>query len=291
MLHSIQNEALKVEVSSHGAELRSLHSKSYNKEYLWQGHREFWGRRAPVLFPIVGALKNGCYLYNGKKYNMPQHGFARDQEFQIVDKSLRSIAFLLRHNEQTLKSYPFHFDLLIIYDLSDAILTVTYEVLNTGSSDLLYSIGAHPAFNCPVNENEVRSEYALLFSGHEVLDRQYLDDGTRTGEKESVLNGQKQIIIADHLFDRDALVFQGIKSENVFLARADNTLVRVRVRDFDYLGLWSKNSSAPFVCIEPWMGIADHVDHNGVLEQKEGIRRLPPGDQEKFDFEIEIYEK
>ncbi|MFY0689504.1 MAG: aldose 1-epimerase family protein [Cyclobacteriaceae bacterium] len=284
----LENENIKVRISSKGAELQSVFAKDRDVEYLWQGNVKYWGRRAPVLFPIVGGLKDGKYKYNGKTYTMSQHGFARDEVFELVKADKTQASFRLVDNERTRSNYPFQFSLLISYELVDQQLRIAYQVQNTGKNTLLYSIGGHPAFNCPLLKEEQRSDYQLIFNHKETAHSQFLENGVRAKEG-MVLNNSSRLPISDDLFDEDALIFSGLKSSQVTLSGPNGPVLDFDFSEFDYLGIWSKNSEAPFVCIEPWMGVADHALHNGDFDQKEGVRSLESNGMEEFLFSTRFF--
>ncbi len=245
-------------------------------------------RRSPVLFPVVGALKGGSFLYEGKSYAMGQHGFARNMEFQLIERSAHSCTYELLHNDETKTAYPFEFALRISYNLIDNKLEVRFEVENLGAEDLYYSIGAHPAFNCPMLKGQQRSDYRLVFGKKESLSRQLIDKGIRTGEWVEVLADDDSIEITDDLFDQDALIFNKPASTEITLMLGDKAYLKMNFQDFDYLGIWSKSNTSPFVCLEPWMGVADHVGHNQNLPEKEGIRKLSAGRHESFAYTLEM---
>ena len=271
---SIENDRLKIIASSKGAELQSIKSQALNLEYLWQGNPEYWSRRAPVLFPIVGRLKEDEYHFEGKKYTLGQHGFVRDMEFELVERSAHDLIYHLKANRESKKYFPFDFELSITYTLQENRLTVSYLVENPSDDDLFFSIGAHPAFNCPLREGEQRSDYALVFDEKENLERQLIEAGLRTGERVPVLNNASVLPITDDLFAQDALIFEEFKSNQVAMCKDLTPIITVIFDEFDYLGIWSKSNVSPFVCIEPWLGIADHVSHTGDLTKKEGIIEL-----------------
>jgi len=273
---TIENDKLKVIASNHGAELQSIKGISQNLEYLWQGDSAYWGRRSPVLFPIVGRLKDDTYTFRGKKYSLGQHGFARNAAFELVERSGHHLMYHLKADDVSKKDYPFDFELSITYTLQENRLTVGYMVENPSEEDVFFSIGAHPAFNCPLRSDEKRSDYSLVFDEHEELERQLIEAGIRTGDMVSVLSKEKEIAIKDDLFDQDALIFDDLNSIRVSICKEDVPIVTVIFDEFEYLGIWSKSSDSPFVCIEPWFGIADHQDHSGDLTRKEGIIELKP---------------
>ena len=274
MNSSIENDRLKIISSTKGAELQSIKGQHSDLEYLWQGNAEHWGRRSPVLFPVVGKLKDNSYSFEGATYTLGQHGFARDMEFELVESSAHHLMYHLKANEESRKVYPFDFELSITYTLKGHQLTVSYMIENPSDENLFFSIGAHPAFNCPMREGEKRSDYHLQFGGREVLERQLLMEGLRTGDRVPVLTGEKILPVTDRLFDEDALIFEGFESGEIAICRGDTPYVTVIFDEFEYLGIWSKSDKSPFICIEPWLGIADHMHHNGEIREKEGIIEL-----------------
>jgi galactose mutarotase-like enzyme len=272
----IQNEYLLATFQSKGAELTSLISKTTGMEYLWQANPKHWGRHAPVLFPIVGKLKNDQFSYEGKSYSLGQHGFARDMEFEVEKIDDQSIVFLLKSNGQTLAVFPFHFELRILYHLRGQALLTTYQVSNTDSQKPMYfSIGGHPAFNVPMKEDGSRADFQIGFSDKETQDAYLLNNGVFDDSRVKALtNGL--LPVERHTFDKDALVFKNLSSNEAQLLKGDHPFLSFKFNGFPFLGIWSKNQESPFVCIEPWFGIADHQKHNGILQEKEGIQTLSP---------------
>lgn len=283
----IQNESLKAKFQSRGAELTNLIAKSSGQEYIWQADPTHWSRHAPVLFPFVGRLKNDQYTYNGKTYSMGQHGFARDMEFVVEQQSESSITFLLQSTEETLLIYPFHFELRIEYILQDKSLITRYHTKNIGTDIMYFSVGGHPAFKCAMTLAGKRSDYHLLFNKKEESESYLLSDGLFNGDREKVIEGN-QLHITDSLFDKDALVFKNLKSTNVSLFSIDRKWMKFHFQGFPYLGIWSKSNRSPFVCVEPWFGLADNADHNGDLMTKEGIQTLESEKTFICDYKIEI---
>jgi galactose mutarotase-like enzyme len=288
-LNKLSNEILEVQLSVKGAELQSIYNRKEGLEYLWQGDPEFWARRSPVLFPIVGALKDDTYVFEGQEYKMGQHGFARNLDFKVSTMDAFSITYLLVSSEETRKNYPFDFEFSVTYTLHSNQLKICYLVRNTGANVLWYSVGGHPAFNCPMHAHEQRSDYHLAFDSDEQLDRQIIEKGIRTGEKRSVLKNEKVIALTKDLFDEDALIFEKPKSSAIQLLKNDKPYVKLDFADFEYLGIWSKNRDSPFVCIEPWIGIADHINHNQELETKEGIKSLESSELHNYTYTITFY--
>lgn len=279
MIFQLENAHLKIAVKSAGAELSSLFHKKSKTEYLWQGDPKFWNRQAPVLFPFVGKLKNDTYLYQGKQYHLPQHGFARNQEFELEHSDENKIILRLNDSAETRKVYPFAFQLEISYELRENALITTYYVENKDSKKLYFSIGGHPAFRVPWSKTESFEDYELLFDKPENAPRYLIKHGLLSGKEEQVFSQGSLLPLTEALFTNDALVFKGLNSEKITLRTplSKHSLSFI-FPDFPYFGIW-KNPGAAYVCLEPWCGIADSVDSGQRLEEKEGIISLEPGNE------------
>lgn len=289
MLTAIENEDLKITADSDGAQLQSLIFKKDGKNYLWHGDSKYWGRRAPVLFPIVGRLKDDRYFYDEKEYKMTQHGFARDMEFELSESSDKHLLYSLNYNQETLKIYPFKFKLEIKYELENNKLNISYRIFNEDKKEMYYSIGAHPAFYWPFKKGEKKEDYYLEFEKEENAARYLLDGGLLNNQKELVLDKEKKLELYPGLFKDDALVFKNISSDKVALkSKKSSREVELEFKDFPYLGIWSQSAEAPFICIEPWQGISDSTDSSGRLEEKEGINALKAGESDYFKHSIKI---
>lgn len=272
---SLENEVLGVTIHPKGAELQRLNHKQHGIDYLWNGDPSFWGKHAPVLFPIVGSLKKGTFVYKGKSYELPRHGFARDREFKLVSSSINEACYELKSDDSTLSCYPFEFLFRIRYHLEGPKLTTCYEVENRGAGKMLFSVGAHPAFNVPLVRGEDYSDYYLEFGQEETALRWRLKHGL-LDEPENFLVSAKVVPLSPALFYEDAIVLKHLRSKSLSLKSVihDHGL-RVSWEDCPFLGIWAAKD-APFVCIEPWCGITDSVDDDQHLEHKEGIISLAP---------------
>ena len=278
---TISNGNLTAIINPKGAELTSL--KSTNREYIWEGNPEFWGKHSPILFPIVGTLKNNLYYYNDKEYHLSRHGFARDLDFIIIEKSEKSVIFSLESTNETLKNYPFDFELQVIYTLQEKSLIIAYKVVNNGVNQMPFSIGAHPAFALPENfEN-----YSLAFEKDEPLNYFLLENDLISDETKNIALVDKKIPLTYELFKNDALIFKTISSKAVTILEAENPILRVNFQEFPSLGLWTK-INAPFLCIEPWLGYSDVLDSNGNLFEKEGVHVLAPSEIFLTEYSIDI---
>ena len=286
---TIENDYLRASFLTKGAEWRSFVEKVHGRELLWQADAQYWGKTAPVLFPIVGSLKNGTYEYQGTTYQLPRHGFARDKEFRVKEAESWRVVFVLDADDETRKVFPFDWTLEIEYRLWKRVIHTTYRVLNTGGADLLFSIGAHPAFNLPFEENAKFEDGFLDFEMKEALERWMLDgNGLLSGETRPLPNAGRSLVTTRSLFSEDAVVLKKIKSSRIALRQKDSgSSLSMEFPGFPYFGIWSA-PHAPFVCLEPWCGVADSVGATGKLEEKEGINRLAAGETFTRSFAITV---
>ncbi|MFT5724107.1 MAG: galactose mutarotase-like enzyme [Bacteroidia bacterium] len=271
----LKNEYIQVEISTLGAELQSIKSISTNKEYLWQADPEVWPRHAPLLFPIVGRLKEDTYKIGDESHSLGQHGFARSLEFDVVKWNPTEIIFSLKSSPETFQSYPYHFDFRVGYKLEGNAMIQSFEVINTDDQTIPFSFGAHPAFIAdPIDAHYIEFEH------EESQQSVIIDDGIRTNNTKPVFD-KNRIQLTQSIFDEDALIFSNLNSKSVTLRTSNNErLVEVRFEGFPFLGIWAK-PKANYVCIEPWCGIADHKDHNQNIFEKEGIMVLEPQGRKK----------
>lgn len=285
----LENDQCRVRVNEHGAELSSLVRKDLNNlEYLWQAEAAVWARHAPVLFPIVGRLPEDTYLHQGQPYQLPQHGFARDRAFELVRESATEVQLRLRDDEQSRAVFPFAFELRITHRLAGSTVRVIWEVLNPATdAELLFSIGAHPAFRCPLLPDETFEDYAFRFDHPVTIERHLLQGGLLNGQTERVLTDAAELPLTYELFAQDALVLKHYDFDRVTLAsRRGPQQVQMQFAGFPFLGLWTKGPGAPFVCIEPWQGIAGSVGTPTELRDKEGILTLAPGASFRTEYTI-----
>ncbi len=276
-MYTIFNDHLQVAVQNKGAELQSIYNKATGIDYLWSGNADFWGKKSPVLFPIVGGLKNNTYTYENKAYQLGRHGFARDHSFEVVLHTADTITLSLTDTPDTLAVYPFPFTFHLQYQLLQNKLVVTYQIHNTGNSVMPFSVGAHPAFNVPLAPDTVFSDYFLQFNEPETAPLWPLThDGLIDAHPTPYLQNTAQLPLTEDLFYKDALVFKQLKSTQISIKSHKTTHgITLEYQDFPYMGIWSAKN-APFVCIEPWCGIADSVDASGQLLEKEGVHLLEP---------------
>ena len=282
---------LKIQTKKSGAELTSV---QYNgKEMLFQGAKVldsngniYWKRQAPILFPIVGQLKNSQTQIEGEIYKMSQHGFARDMDFEEISKTENEHHYMLKYNEETLKKYPYKFELHVIYEIKGDTLTVTYKVKNIDDKTIYFGLGGHPAFNCDYSNGE----YEIVFSENEdKIVFLKLKNGLIDTEKAQNILQDNKIYLKEDTFDNDAVIMKNLKSNKVVLQNHETNqkILEFDFTGFPYLALWSKKG-APFVCIEPWQNTADRIDSTQIYKDKEGIIELPKDKEYKCEFKIKI---
>jgi galactose mutarotase-like enzyme len=278
---TIKNNNITAIITTKGAELVSLKAK--DREYIWEGNPAFWGKHSPVLFPIVGTLKNNEFQYSEENYSLSRHGFARDMDFKIKEQSESRVVFSLEGSESTFKSYPFIFELQLIYLLEGNRLTIQYEVFNKDNKELPFSIGAHPAFVLPENFES----YSLSFEDDKTL-TYFLLENDLLSDKNEMINLEEHGMPLDYkLFERDALVFKQINSKSITINENSKPILKIDFKDFPNLGIWTK-PKAPFICIEPWFGYSDTNNNSGNILEKEGIVILGTDKVFKCEFSIEI---
>ncbi|MBO9593162.1 MAG: aldose 1-epimerase family protein [Niabella sp.] len=288
-IYQIENSVVKIAVSEKGAELQSLIDRSTGQEYMWSGDPEVWGKHSPALFPIVGALKDNTYQYEGQWYQLNRHGFAREMDFSVVGQLADELVFLLKSTAETLKLYPFEFDFKIKYQLEGRTLNVTYDVHNTGNKTMWFSVGGHPAFKLPLFKGDAYVEYYLEFAEKEDAGRWPIEAGGLLAQ-DSVpfFNNTNILRLNKGLFAKDAVVLKDLKSRKLALRSDKNGKgFAFTWEGFPYLGIWAA-PGADFVCIEPWCGIADTVGTSQDFTKKEGINSLEPGQHFERTWSVTI---
>lgn len=268
-LIKIKNDKLTVEISTYGAELQSIKNTD-GIEYIWEGNPEFWSGKAPVLFPICGGLKEDKYLLNGKEYSLPKHGFGRTSEFECEKHDADSAVFLLKSNSETLNSFPFEFELRIIYKLNNNTIDVKYDVKNLSEETMYFSIGAHEGYACPGGIEE----YSVCFDEPQTLNSCLLDGNLLDFSTKNIITDSKILQLKQEYFAVDALVFTDVNFSRATLRKNDGTReIIVDFPEHNYMLLWTK-PNADYICIEPWCGIPDRVGSGYDITKKEGIIAL-----------------
>ena len=270
-MHIIENEFLKLTVAEHGAEIKSLINKATGEELMWQADSTFWGRTAPVLFPVVGNYYQKKSIYDNKVYEMGQHGFARDMDFDLVLASADKLVFELKESKETLEKYPFEFLLTITYTISGKIVDINWNVKNVNNSTMYFSIGGHPAFNCDLDT------YTLRFTKNgspidSFTANIIANDGSGCLSDETEVHNLTggTLKMSDDLFSKDALIIENEQADAVTLVNPAGQNVITVTCPTPLFGVWSPvGKHAPFVCIEPWCGRCDRVGFNQLLEERE----------------------
>ncbi|MCR4904222.1 MAG: aldose 1-epimerase family protein [Butyrivibrio sp.] len=286
MLYNLTNSELSVSVNSHGAELVSVKSNKTDYEYMWQADPKYWKRTSPVLFPLVGNYRDKESFYNEKKYEMSQHGFARDMDFNLVSQKDDEIWLFLEENEDTLKKYPFKFKLEIGYKLEKNTVKVMWKVSGKDEDIIYFSIGAHPAFNCCLDSSYITFGENKNDS---VISQMLNENGLITGETKELSLTDGKLQLSDELFAGDALVIEDRQSQSVSLY--DNGKILVTV-DFDapLFGIWSPvGKHAPFMCIEPWYGRADGASFDKDLCKRKYGNVLKNGETFETSYSITFF--
>jgi galactose mutarotase-like enzyme len=273
---ALSSRELSVEVDPLGAQLSVLRDAS-GRDLLWDGDPSVWAGRAPLLFPIVGALAGGSYRIDSKPYRLPRHGFARTSAFQLQRSSAAEAVFLLQSDAASLCVYPFAFELEVHYSLAAATLSICTLVRNTGETSMPASFGYHPAFRWPLPYGQSRSSHYIQFADDEPAPIRRLDAAGLLMPDHFPSPVQfRRLALSDALFESDVVIFDALRSRSVSYGAGDGPRIQLSFADTPYLGLWSK-PQAPFVCIEPWHGIADPAGYSGDLSRKPGVFTVPPG--------------
>ena len=294
---SISSNSLTASIDTMGAQLMSL--RKGESEYLWQGDPNWWPRRAPILFPIVGVLKDSKAESAEGTISLARHGLARLNEFKVVEQSTSSVTLQLKSTEETRKAYPYDFELKLIFSVDGDTLTQTYEVTNPGNVVLPFTLGAHPAFNIPIPGVEASSldQYHLLFTrswtsyGPSITDEGLCDYAT----PQKLIVDSDTLPLSWELIDREkTITLEDVPDRRITLttnaeASSETHGIQMDFEGFDYLGIWSAAPGCPFVALEPWCGIADTVDTDGVFEHKPGIISLEPGQSIAKTMSIKVF--
>ncbi|WP_439373663.1 aldose 1-epimerase family protein [Bradyrhizobium sp. DASA03120] len=288
--HTIRSSGLTATIKAQGAEMCSLRSDA-GVEFVWQAE-PVWPRHAPLLFPIVGRLANDELRHKGKTYRMTQHGFARDSRFQWAQRGESRCVLVLEDNETTRALYPFAFRLTAIYTIDETGLDLSLTVANTGEETLPASLGGHPAFNWPLRPGVPKEGYALTFPKAESSPIHRLDGGLLREAAEPTPVRGTVLPLSDSLFVDDAIIFDRIESTAVRFAAGEGApsapWLEMSWQGFRELGVWSKPSGAPFLCIEPWRGHASPAGFDGEFSDKPGLMHIAPGAEERLSFRIEV---
>lgn len=277
MVYYLENDVIKVTVDSKGCEIKDVYNKKRGAHCMWDGNPDGWKRVAPVLFPLIGRYKEDKCVHNGDEYYMTQHGFARDMEFAIVLSESDRLVMRLSETEETKIKYPFNFNLEIEYVILGNELKVIYRVENTDEEDMYFSIGGHPAFVSPFGDASMAG-CSIAFDTDNISYGLLSRDGLLKRETYKLPLINRELIITEDMFDRDALIIENSQAKEVSLKKNGEVFVTVKM-DSPVFGLWScANKNVPFVCIEPWYGRTDAEDFSGELKDREWSNALLPGE-------------
>lgn len=284
--HTLRGDGIAATILAQGAELSSLRNAD-GVELVWQAGPQ-WPRHAPVLFPIVGRLKNDTLRHGGKSYPMTQHGFARDRRFAWVEQGPRSCKLALADDAETRARYPFAFRLDVTYTVDGADLEVAFDIFNTGEVVLPASLGGHPAFNWPLYPGLPKDAYTLSFETAEPAPIRRLKDGLMQPQAEASPVTGRTLALSERLFDDDAMILDQVASKSVRFAAGQGPATELSWQGFRELGVWSKPGGAPFLCIEPWHGFASPAEFDGEFSDKPGLMHIAPGTRRSLCYRIRV---
>jgi galactose mutarotase-like enzyme len=288
----LENGRISAAVETLGAELVS-YKRSDKTEMLWQGNAKYWSGHAPVLFPMVGTLRNNKTIIDGKWYEMKRHGIARRNEFAVIKKSANQVELLLHSNPETKKQYPFDFEFIVTYTLRGDELETKFTVINTGNTAMPFVVGGHPAFNVPMSDEEEFEDYEIRFSSKESQKCPSIDlnSGMINPDKLNYqIENQDVIPLRHDLFYNDALVFENLSSQSVTIyGTKSGRGLRMRIDEFPMLGIWSSINDGPYVALEPWTGCATRTDEDDEFENKHLMARLAPAEKKSYSFSVESF--
>lgn len=284
MVNFVGNDTLEIGVKHFGAVLTSVKSKKTGYQFLWQGNPEIWNGQSPILFPVIGRLLDDKFVLNGKEYSVIRHGIARHNDFELFSQSSNELTFVQRESEETLKSYPFKYELFVSFAVNGNRLTVTHTVKNTNDDKMYFCIGAHPAFNCEIGDT-------VEFDSDETAYCERIDhDSILIDSKDLILDNSNTIKILPDTFLKDAMIFSDLKSKSVILNKQDGRKVKFTFGDAPFFAVWAK-PNAPFVCLEPWYGINDSYEKVSDISRKRGIVALEPHKEFSFSWSAELFEE
>jgi galactose mutarotase-like enzyme len=272
-------------VSARGAELQRLHTAA-GEELLWDGNPDVWAGRSPLLFPVVGNVKDDHMTVHGQRYPLLRHGFARTSTFELVESAATRCIWRLRANDETRARYPFAFRLDVIYVLDGARLTMRAAVANEGAEPMPASFGFHPAFRWPLAPGVAREDHEVRFEKPEPEPIRRLAGGLLGGPEPTPVAGRR-LALADGLFERDALIFDRLRSRCLTYGPAAGRRLVLDFPAMPHLGIWSK-PGAGFICLEPWQGFADPIDFDGELAEKPGIVVIAPQSERIFEVAVAV---
>ncbi|MBQ6818168.1 MAG: aldose 1-epimerase family protein [Clostridia bacterium] len=290
MLYTIENDLIRVEIDSLGGEMMSVKTKADDTEYLWQGDPAYWKGRAFHLFPICGRLYGGEYTYKGKNYPMNIHGFLRASDLTVTEQARDTITFLCTDSEESRRQYPFAFRFYLTYRLVDQTVEIDFAVENTDGKPLIFTLGGHPGFGLPLQDGLAFEDYTVEFAARSPEKLLFSPTCFLTGETEPFALENGRLAMRHDLFDQDAIFLQNMGDWVTLRSDKGTKGVTVRCPDMKYLGLWHKPlSDAPYVCLEPWLGIPSYEGKIDDLETKRDMIHLPAGETFRSGFSITLF--
>lgn len=289
--YTLQNDKLRIAISQKGAEWTSMYAIQEEKEYLWTADPTYWGRHSCILFPYIGKMWNNEMKIGDKRIEAHQHGFLRDLDFDLIEKTEAKAILKCQWSAGTFQKYPFMWAAHITYELIDNQVSITYDIENVDDYAIPFSLGCHPGFNVPLDSESKRSDYSLVFEKEEDAPSLTLStEGYLDGQERNIFKNSNTIQLVDDLFDNDALIFKGLKSNHLSLVNKSGEKVwTFSYEGFSYMGIWSKNSKSPYVCIEPWVGVADKENADWDFAEKEGVITIQPGEKYSCVHRVELH--
>ena len=287
----LKNDLLEVELNPKGAEIIKIVGQQDGLNYMWRRDPILWANSAPILFPIVGALRNNECIIEEKTYTMTQHGFSRHNVYETHQSSDTCVEFVLKPNDEILKQYPYLFELKVTYTLKENRLECKSEVINKDNKVIFFQIGGHPAFACPLLEDESSNDYYIEFEENEYLEQKIIDVARKGMSRETKLlfENEKRFFVRQELFNNDAIVVKNVKSKSVSLKSLNhNKSIRFIMDNFNHLGIWASKHVGGLIAIEPWVGHSDYVDFSGDFKEKEGVVALEEGNTFTCIFTVEV---
>lgn len=285
MEYVLKYDDLEIVVNSKGAEQEHLYYRG--KDYM-RVRDDFWNRKAPVLFPIVGKLRDLKTYINGELFSMPQHGFARDLEFELFKQEANRVILFHSYDDETLRVYPYKFQLYIEYRIEGKKLKVRYNVVNKGKENMHFNIGGHPGFKLPMYENDKFEDYSVIFDETESWEAPTVSSNGTLNFKDTIsYKNIDRIDLNYKYFEIDAIVIPNIKSRKVKLVNKENKGIEFAYKNFNTLAIWTR-PNAPFVCLEPWRGYADHNDSDYDFLKKDDLVTLRSNESYTFGYDITI---
>lgn len=287
----LSSDNYQVTVDSLGAELKSFQNPNH-KEFIWNSDPAYWGRSSPLLFPTIGNVRDNKTIIDGREYPMSKHGFCRDSDFKLLGKGVDYATFVLSTSQETLKFYPYQFELQLTYKLQGNTLHMSYQVSNLDNREIYYHIGAHPGFLCPLEAGESLSDYILEFEKEEHLEATVYDLDKLCFSSRTKLYEEKgrTLQLSPELFNEDAIYFPHTNSHAVNLINpVSGKGIHMSYPGFKSIAFWTPiGGKAPFLCLEPWNGAAIYEDEDDIFRHKRDIEVLPAGEKASYQLEISL---